>query len=114
MLTSGIRSALPRVDEARTQDGLIPFIVFKILFMSRSRKKHPVGFYGGCASQKRGKKMCHGAFRSRERIAMRSCDERLLPYRMHEAKDTYDLGGDGKKYFSKTIGQKLFARLLRK
>lgn len=82
--------------------------------MSRSKKRHPVGFFNGCTSQKRGKKMCHRAFRKREHMAMRKMDEAMLPIKMHEVKDTYDLGGDGKKYFTKAIGLKMFSRLFRK
>lgn len=58
--------------------------------------------------------MCHRVFRCHEHMAMRKIDETLLPMRMHEAKDTYDLGGDGKKYFTKAIGLKKYSRLFRK
>lgn len=58
--------------------------------MSRSRKKMCAGTCCKCKSQKKGKVACHRKFRRSKKLL----------YKMREAINQYDLGGDGKMIYS--------------
>lgn len=57
--------------------------------MSRSRKKYAGGTNCVCKSQKKGKQMCHRKFRRVGKF-----------FKMREAMDSWDLGGDGKSVYT--------------
>lgn len=61
--------------------------------MTRSRKKNPVETYIG-TSQKRGKQKCNRLFRRECKAALLT--DKLLPIRLREVMDQWNLGGDGK------------------
>ena len=67
--------------------------------MSRSRKKNPGHTWCGC-SQKRGKQFCNRRFRSNEHRLIQKNDFLSLPLRTRELTNQYDLGGDGKGFYS--------------
>ena len=80
--------------------------------MSRSTKKHPV-CKGIIGSQKKGKKFCHRLFRARESMAMRTEDERKLPFFQREIIDQWDLF-DGREFFGNCTDKKHYAYMMRK
>ncbi len=75
--------------------------------MARSLKRSPVVSYIG-TSQKRGKRMCNRMFRRASKDAL--LRDKLLPIRLREVLDEWNLGGDGKhrlnrddKYYKKSL-----------
>lgn len=62
--------------------------------MTRSRKKNPVETHIG-TSQKRGKQKCNRTFRRESKAALLT--DKLLPIRLREVMDQWNLGGDGKR-----------------
>lgn len=83
-------------------------------FMSRSRKRTPVGCWVCCKSQKRGKQVCNRKFRRQERQKMGVGDIETLPLRTYEVMSPWDLGGDGKGYFHPKPEEEWYIRLMRK
>lgn len=61
----------------------------------------------GCKSRKKGKKVCHKKFRLRDK------SDRPF-YKMIEAMNTWDIGGDGKKVFTWDKNSEEFKRITRK
>ena len=73
--------------------------------MSRSVKKFAAGSRAGCKSRKKGKISCHRKFRRSVKLL----------YKMREAMDEWDLGGDGKaKYTNVDKDTEQYKKLLRK
>lgn len=72
--------------------------------MSRSRKKVCGGTNAVCKSQKKGKVACHRKFRRSKKLL----------YKMREAINQYDLGGDGKRLYSANPQKDGLEKLLRK
>ena len=81
--------------------------------MGKSRKKVPVSTCCCCKSQKRGKQFSHRRFRRCERMVIKS-GETFLPIKQYELTNQWDLGGDGKTYWGKLIGEEWYERLMRK
>lgn len=81
--------------------------------MSRSKRKFPAG-KNIWESKKEGKRICHRLFRQRERMAMRTGNERELPFRQWQIMDPWDLH-DGRFYFGHWNGRnEWYDRLMRK
>ncbi len=81
--------------------------------MGKSRKRVPVSTCCCCKSQKRGKQFSHRRFRRCERMVIKS-GETFLPIKQYELTNQWDLGGDGKTYWGKLIGEEWYERLMRK
>lgn len=79
--------------------------------MSRSYKKTPISTICGCKSQKKGKVCCNKYFRRISKIKLLQ-DKDPLFYK-NEALNQWELGGDGKIYWTNLDKNKLI-KMLRK
>lgn len=71
--------------------------------MSRSRKKIAGTTWCTCKSRKKGKQMCHRKFRRCGKF-----------FKMIEAMDSWDLGGDGKQVVTWDKKSELFKKYTKK
>lgn len=82
--------------------------------MSRSRKKVCGGTICCCKSQKRGKQIASRRFRRNEHRLIAMGKYYSLPIRSRELTSPWDLGGDGKTVYSRTPGDEVYERYIRK
>lgn len=82
--------------------------------MSRSRKKVCGGTICCCKSQKRGKQIASRRFRCNVHRLMAIGKFDSLPIRSIELTSAWDLGGDGKTVYSRTPGDEVYERYIRK